>query len=124
LSQLVEVYLTVTKGKQLVPHLKASDFQVTEDGMPVSIDRLDSQEVPLHVVLLVDLSESIGEYLKTIQDAAAAFINSMSPEDRTARRYHWLSDNVADFVVEPHNAIVGDAKREKALNMTAKTSEG
>jgi hypothetical protein len=26
--------------------------------------------------------------------------------------------------VEPHNAIVGDTKREKALNMTAKTSEG
>ena len=48
----------------------------------------------------------------------------MSPEDRTARRYHWLSDNVTNFVVEPHNAIVGDAKRQKALNMTAKTSEG
>jgi hypothetical protein len=31
---------------------------------------------------------------------------------------------VADFVVEPHNAIVGDAKRKRALNMTAKTSEG
>lgn len=48
----------------------------------------------------------------------------MSPEDRTARRYHWLSDNLEQFVVEPHNAIVGDVKREKALDMTAKESEG
>jgi hypothetical protein len=48
----------------------------------------------------------------------------MDPQDRTARRYHWLADKTSDFVVEPHNAIVGDVKRESALNMTAKTSEG
>jgi len=48
----------------------------------------------------------------------------MNLRDRTARRYHWLSENVKDFVVEPHDAIVGDVKREVALNMTAKESEG
>jgi hypothetical protein len=47
----------------------------------------------------------------------------MSSQDLTARRYHWLSDNVTNLVVEPHNAIVGDVKRKKALNMTAKNSE-
>jgi hypothetical protein len=47
----------------------------------------------------------------------------MSLQDRTARRCHWLSSNVKDFVVEPHNAIVGDVKRNVALNMTAKESE-
>jgi VWFA-related protein len=81
-SQLVEVYLTVTSGKQLIPHLKASDFKVTEDGIPVSIDRLDSQDVPLQIVLMCDISESIREFLKEIQDAASAFIESMNPEDR------------------------------------------
>ena len=81
-SQLVEVYLTVTNGKQLIPHLKASDFKVTEDGMPVSIDRLDNQDVPLQIVLMCDISESIRESLKAIQDAAAAFVESMNPEDR------------------------------------------
>jgi hypothetical protein len=44
----------------------------------------------------------------------------MSSKDRTARRYHWLSENVKDFVVEPHDAIIGDAKRKNALKMTAK----
>ncbi|MCX8177267.1 MAG: DUF763 domain-containing protein [Candidatus Bathyarchaeota archaeon] len=48
----------------------------------------------------------------------------MSTADRTARRYHWLSDVTTDFVAEPHTAIVGDAKRPTALNMIAKTSEG
>lgn len=48
----------------------------------------------------------------------------MSAADRTARRYHWLSENTENFVVEPHNAIVGDTKRPTVLNMTAKASEG
>jgi hypothetical protein len=48
----------------------------------------------------------------------------MCLEDRTARRYHWLSESVQNYVVEPHNAIVGDARRETALDMTAKESEG
>jgi len=43
--------------------------------------------------------------------------------DRTARRYHWLSEKVRNFVIEPHNAIACDVKREKALDMTAKESE-
>jgi len=47
----------------------------------------------------------------------------MSDRDRTARRYHWLSEHVQSFVVEPHDAIVGDAKRNAALDMTAKESE-
>ncbi|MCK4477802.1 DUF763 domain-containing protein [Candidatus Bathyarchaeota archaeon] len=47
----------------------------------------------------------------------------MSTGDRTARRYHWLSDHVKEFVVEPHEAIVGDTKRDAVLNMTAKESE-
>jgi len=44
-------------------------------------------------------------------------------EDRTARRYHWLSSNVQNFIIEPHDAIVGDAVRPRVLNMTAKEAE-
>lgn len=59
------------------------------------------------------------------KDAKWAVVQQgMSTSDRTARRYHWLSDTTADFIVEPHAAIVGDAKRPVALDMTAKTSEG
>jgi VWFA-related protein len=81
-SQLVEVYLTVAKGQQLIPNLKASDFKLTEDGMPVPVDRLDSQEVPLQIVLLCDVSESVRSSLKTIQDAAIAFVECLHPRDR------------------------------------------
>jgi len=53
----------------------------------------------------------------------AVIQQGMCPQDRTARRYHWLSDNAKNFVVEPHDAIVGDVKRDIVLDMTAKISE-
>lgn len=47
----------------------------------------------------------------------------MSTQDRTARRYHWTSTKLKDFVNEPHEAVVGDAKRDIVLDMTARESE-
>ncbi|UCF45550.1 MAG: DUF763 domain-containing protein [Candidatus Bathyarchaeota archaeon] len=63
-------------------------------------------------------------FLLTENKKWAVIQQGMSAEDRSARRYHWLSGTNVSLIVEPHNAIVGDVKREKALNMTAKKSEG
>ena len=63
-------------------------------------------------------------FLITKDEKWSVIQQGMSNQDRTARRYHWLSDNTTNYVDEPHNLIVGDVKREKALNMTAKASEG
>jgi hypothetical protein len=53
----------------------------------------------------------------------AVIQQGMSVPDRTARRYHWLSDHFEEFVVEPHQAIVGDVRRDAALDMTARESD-
>ncbi len=54
----------------------------------------------------------------------AVIQQGMSDQARSARRYHWLSDTTTNFVIEPHKAIVGDAKHPVVLNMIAKSSEG
>jgi hypothetical protein len=54
----------------------------------------------------------------------AVIQQGMNAASRTARRYHWLSDNVTEFVVEPHAAIVSDQRSPIALDMTARKSEG
>jgi uncharacterized protein len=46
----------------------------------------------------------------------------MRDRDSTARRYHWLGSQVADFVNEPHAAIASDARGETVLNMVAAES--
>jgi len=47
----------------------------------------------------------------------------MRPQERLARRYHWFSEEVEDFVVEPHKAIVG-IRHDAVLDMTARESDG
>jgi VWFA-related protein len=81
-SQLVEIYLTVTRGGRLVPNLQVSDFVLAEDGLPVPLDRLDNQDVPLEIVLLFDVSDSIRDSLNTTKDAAIAFVESLNTKDR------------------------------------------
>lgn len=47
----------------------------------------------------------------------------MNPENRTARRFHWASDSLESFVVEPHKAVIG-VRGDRVLNMTAREAEG
>ena len=46
----------------------------------------------------------------------------MNPQEKSARRYHWLSTSLYSFVEEPHMAICSD-KTNKTLDLTAKESE-
>lgn len=46
----------------------------------------------------------------------------MNEETRCARRYHWLSTAVTDFVCEPHWAVCCD-RRQGGLNLVARESE-
>lgn len=46
----------------------------------------------------------------------------MRAETKMARRYHWLSTALTDFVCEPHTAICCDA-RAPSLNLVARESE-
>jgi len=62
-------------------------------------------------------------FLMTVDGKWAVIQQGMDALDKTARRYHWLSEHVHSFVIEPHDAIVGDAVRPTVLNMTSKDSE-
>jgi hypothetical protein len=47
----------------------------------------------------------------------------MNPENRMARRYHWISDSLQSFVLEPHAGIICEARTENTLDMTATSSQ-
>ncbi|MDH4221954.1 MAG: DUF763 domain-containing protein [candidate division Zixibacteria bacterium] len=52
----------------------------------------------------------------------AVFQQGMNPDLKAARRYHWLSSSLKDFVEEPHTAICTE-KKSTALDLTAKESK-
>jgi uncharacterized protein len=61
-------------------------------------------------------------FLLTESKKWAVIQQGMNQETKYARRYHWLSEEVTCFVSKPYNMIVGDDRREKVLDMTAKQS--
>jgi hypothetical protein len=46
----------------------------------------------------------------------------MNTQNQTARRYHWLSSTVKDFIEKPHSGIISGAK-VSPLNLTAEKSD-
>ncbi len=60
-------------------------------------------------------------FLFTSNGSRAVVQQGMNETARYARRYHWLGENVTDFVNEPHAAILSEA-RGQALNLVASES--
>jgi VWFA-related protein len=81
-SQLVQIFLTVQEGSRRITGLVPSKFSLAEDGKLQPIDHMDSEQVPLHVALLLDTSESMTASLKETQEAAILFVQSLKPGDR------------------------------------------
>ena len=61
-------------------------------------------------------------FLFTTKGSWTVIQQGMNENNRYARRYHWLGETVADFVNEPHSAILSQA-RGQALNLVAGESE-
>ncbi len=58
----------------------------------------------------------------TAEGRWAVVQQGMNGANGTARRYHWLSDSVADFVIEPHQAIASQSAGTDVLNLVARAS--
>ncbi len=61
-------------------------------------------------------------FIFTNDGAWTVIQQGMNEVNRYARRYHWLGEAVADFVNEPHSAILSEATGQ-ALNLTASESD-
>ncbi len=47
----------------------------------------------------------------------------LNEKSKMARRYHWISDALVDYINEPHKGIIGNERISLCLNMTSKNSE-
>ncbi|MGC9599080.1 MAG: DUF763 domain-containing protein [Minisyncoccia bacterium] len=54
--------------------------------------------------------------------AWAVVQQGMNKEKRSARRYHWFSENINDLVSEPHSGISSPVVLNRVLDLTAKRS--
>jgi len=128
---LTDLGLAVCGGKGKASMETPKEIMETGDVLGLSRDEISQMQYASRMSAKVDNTAIQAGYplyhhaFFIAENGKWAVIQQgMSVRDRTARRYHWLSEHVERFIVEPHNAIVGDVKREITLDMTSRESEG
>ena len=82
-TELVPVYTTVQdRNGRLIPDLRKEDFVVTDNGKEQPIAFFSNEVTPFTVVVMLDQSHSMSGHQTAIANAAAAFVNEMSPDDK------------------------------------------
>jgi Ca-activated chloride channel homolog len=123
---LVNMGITVIDKKgQLISDLKADDFEIYEDGRPQAIRYFaagETSEQPgpeMHLGLVLDVSESMGDELQFTRTAAIKFLNTLLDA---------VDVTVVDFDTEVRTARFSQAefarlieriRRQKTTGMTA-----
>jgi Ca-activated chloride channel family protein len=98
---LQQIPVSVASGNAT---LRAEDLRLLDDGEPRKIESLiPASDQPLHVILLLDYSESMLEELPVVKAAAKQFARSLlRSQDRLAvvgfnQRTFWLTGYTNDF---------------------------
>ena len=71
-------------GGRIVAGLKASDFQILDEGQLQKIAYFGRESEPLDLVLLLDVSGSMYRHLEQLADAARASLKQLYAGDRVA----------------------------------------
>ena len=81
----VRVDVLVTDRGQVVRGLQPSDFEVLDNGVSQRVELVTFEQVPLNVILALDLSESVsGERLDHLRSAARALLEGLTERDQAA----------------------------------------
>jgi VWFA-related protein len=81
----VRVDVLVTDGGKPLLGLRPADFDVLDDGVPQQVDLVSFEQIPLNVILALDMSDSVaGERLAQLQDAGGAVLAGLAKDDQAA----------------------------------------
>ena len=84
-TDAVLVDVQVTERGQPVRGLTAADFELTDSGVRQEVEVLSFADVPVSLLLALDLSESVeGEPVRGLKQAAHAALDALGPDDQAA----------------------------------------
>ncbi len=116
-----ELGLFVAGGKGRYSRKTPDELKFWGDRIGVDADRLiyaSRMSAKVDSAALQDGYQIYHHAFFFTSDGSWAVVQQgMNKDTRYARRYHWFSDKVADFVVEPHAGIISPS-RGRALNLT------
>lgn len=102
--------------------LTKDDFQLYEDGVRQQIAEISRDQLPLSVVLLFDLTDSVQPLLKRLAAGALQALEHLKPEDEVAVMvYAGSAELLQDFTTDRAKAV---AAIEHASKMKAREMKG
>jgi len=102
-SVLVNVPVIVTdKNDNFAQNLTINDFSIYSDKKKQVVSVFETSEAPLQVVIMLDVSISIGKHFKDIQNSAIDFVKVLRPQDQAMMvtfggKVQILNDFTSDF---------------------------
>ncbi|MCS6816013.1 MAG: VWA domain-containing protein [Blastocatellia bacterium] len=81
---LVDAIVLSKKTNTIVGDLKREDFLLWEDGKKQEIAHFSREELPLSVVLLLDVSGSMHPIIDEVQRTALDALSKLKPQDKVA----------------------------------------
>jgi VWFA-related protein len=111
---MVDAQVLDKKTGHAVPALRAGDFQIYEDKAPQQIRAFSQDELPLSVVLLFDLTDSVRPVLKPLAQGALAALEHLKPQDEVAvMTYSASAQLLQDFTTDRARAVNAIGKASK-----------
>ncbi len=122
--------IAVTGGKGKTSRKTPQEIMDLEDIFSFEPKRFDDLTYASKVSAKVDNSCVQDDYqlyhhsfIVTEKGDWGIIQQGMRGESSSARRYHWLSDSMDEFVHEPHEGVCCDEEEDEVLDMTAGRSE-
>jgi len=81
-ATLVTASVSVKKGNRPVNGLTPSDFILTDNGVPQTVERVTFEEVPIDVTVVIDLSGSTAGIVDEIRRDTRRIIGFLRPIDK------------------------------------------
>jgi VWFA-related protein len=81
--EVVRVDVLATDNGRPIAGLGASDFEVLDNDVPQQVDFVSFGQIPLNVILALDMSDSVeGQRLESLRDAGQALLGGWKTDDR------------------------------------------
>jgi VWFA-related protein len=104
---LVDGIVVSKKTKTVVGDLRSEDFIIRENGKPQAITHFSREELPLSIVLLVDVSGSVRPIIDEIRKAAFDALSELKPADRVGLMIFANKAKVITELTTDHEQISG-----------------
>jgi VWFA-related protein len=103
------------KTHQPLSGLKAEDFQIFDDGVKQQISSLSQDKLPLSVVFLFDLTDSVRPVLKSLGEGALQTLEHLKPEDEAAVMVYAASVQLLQDFTTDRELIAGAIRKASRM---------